>query len=47
VEKACKSVTGVTDAVVDLQAKNVTITGTADVAALKAAIVDAGYEIAE
>ena len=47
VEKACKSVAGVTDAVVDLQAKNVTVTGTADVAALKAAIVDAGYEIAE
>ena len=47
VEKACKAVPGTLDAVVDLQAKNVTITGTADVAALKAAIVDAGYEIAE
>ena len=47
VEKACKFVPGVTDAVVDLKAKNVTVTGTADVAALKAAIVDAGYEIAE
>jgi Cu+-exporting ATPase len=47
VEKACKSVPGVTDAVVDLKAKNVTVTGNADVAALKAAIIDAGYEIAE
>ena len=47
VEKVCKAVPGTVDAVVDLQAKNVTITGTADVAALKAAIVDAGYEIAE
>lgn len=47
VEKACKSVPGVTDAVVDLKAKNVTVTGTADAAALKAAIVDAGYEITE
>ncbi len=47
VEKACKAVPGVTDAVVDLKAKNVTVTGTADVAALKAAIIEAGYEIAE
>ena len=36
-----------TDAVVDLQAKNVTVTGDADVAALKAAIIDAGYEVVE
>ena len=47
VEKACKSVPGVTDAVVDLHAKNVTVTGDADVAALKQAIVDAGYEVVE
>ena len=47
VEKACKAVPGVTDAVVDLKAKNVTVTGTADTEALKAAIIDAGYEIAE
>ena len=45
VEKACKAVPGTTDAVVDLQEKNVTVTGTADVAALKQAIVDAGYEV--
>ena len=47
VEKVCKAVPGTTDAVVDLQAKNVTITGNADVAALKAAIKDAGYEVVE
>ena len=47
VEKVCKAVPGTIDAVVDLQAKNVTVTGEADVAALKKAIVDAGYEIAE
>ena len=47
VEKACKAVPGVTDAVVDLQAKNVTVTGTADTADLKAAIMEAGYEIAD
>ena len=47
VEKVCKAVPGTVDAVVDLQAKNVTVTGEADVAALKKAIVDAGYEIAE
>ncbi len=45
VEKVCKAVPGTTDAVVDLQAKNVTVTGNADVAALKQAIIDAGYEI--
>ena len=47
VEKVCKAVPGATDAVVDLQAKNVTVTGDADVAALKAAITDAGYEVVE
>jgi copper chaperone CopZ len=31
--------------VVDLQAKNVTVTGDADVTALKKAIIDAGYEV--
>ena len=47
VEKVCKAVAGTEDAVVDLQAKNVTVTGNADVAALKAAITDAGYEVVE
>lgn len=45
VEKVCKAVPGVTDAEVDLQAKNVTVTGEADVSALKKAITDAGYEV--
>ncbi len=45
VEKVCKAVPGTTDAVVDLQAKNVTVQGTADLEALKKAIVDAGYEV--
>ena len=47
VEKVCKAVAGTVDAVVDLQAKNVTVTGDADVAALKKAIIDAGYEVVE
>ena len=47
VEKVCKAVPGTVDAVVDLSAKNVTVTGDADVAALKQAITDAGYEIVE
>ena len=47
VEKVCKAVPGTEDAVVDLAAKNVTVTGAADVAALKQAIIDAGYEIVE
>ncbi len=45
VEKVCKAVPGTEDAVVDLQAKNVTVTGTADPDALKKAITDAGYEV--
>ncbi len=47
VEKACKAVPGTVDAVVDLQAKNVTVTGEATAEALKQAIVDAGYEVVE
>lgn len=47
VEKACKSVPGTLDAVVDLEAKNVTVTGSASVADLKKAITDAGYEVVE
>ena len=47
VEKVCKAVPGTQDAVVDLQAKNVTVTGDANVEALKKAIVDAGYEVVE
>ena len=45
VEKACKAVPGTTDAVVDLEQKTVTVTGSAQLSALKQAIVDAGYEV--
>ena len=38
VERACRAVEGVTDACADLKAKTVTVYGTADAAALKAAI---------
>lgn len=47
VEQVSKGVVGVEDAVVDLQAKTVTITGKADVDQIKKAIVDAGYEVVE
>lgn len=47
VEKACKAVPGTQDAVADLEKKQVTVTGNADAEALKAAILDAGYEVAE
>ncbi len=47
VESVCKGVAGVTDAVVDLQAKNVTVSGNADVAELKKLITEAGYEVVE
>lgn len=45
VESVCKAVPGTVDAVVDLQEKNVTVTGEASVEALKKAITDAGYEV--
>ncbi len=45
VEQVCKAVPGATDAVVDLEAKTVTVYGDADVAALKQAITDADYEV--
>ena len=45
VEQVCKGVAGVVDAVVDLQAKNVTVSGNADVEALKQVIIAAGYEV--
>ena len=45
VESVCKGVAGVTDAVVDLQAKTVTVSGNADATELKKVIVEAGYEV--
>lgn len=45
VESVCKGVPGAVDAVVDLQLKQVTVSGSADVDALKKAITDAGYEV--
>ncbi len=47
VEQVCKAVPGTQDAVVDLTAKTVTVTGSADVDALKAAIREADYEVVE
>ena len=47
VEKVCKAVPGTEDAVVDLAAKTVTVTGSADIAALKKAITDADYTVVE
>ena len=45
VESVCKEMPGVTDAVVDLQKKNVTVSGECDLDALKKAITEAGYEV--
>ena len=47
VESVCKAVPGAVDAVVDLQKKQVTVTGNVDMAAVKKAITDAGYEVVE
>ena len=45
VEQVCKGIPGVLDAVVDLQDKSVTVTGTPDLDAVRKAITDAGYEV--
>lgn len=45
VEKISKAVPGAEDAVVDLQAKTVTVTGNIDKDALAKAITDGGYEV--
>ena len=45
VEAVCKGISGVQDAVVDLEQKNVTVIGDAPLAALQQAIMDAGYEV--
>ena len=45
VEAVCKDVAGTKDAIVDLQLKQVTVTGDADLNALKKAIINAGYEV--
>lgn len=47
VEKVSKAVPGTVDAVVDLEAKTVTVTGTSDIAAVKQAITNAGYTVVE
>lgn len=45
VEAVCKAVAGTADAVVDLQEKQVTVSGDAPLEALEKAITDAGYEV--
>lgn len=45
VEKVSKAIPGAEDAVVDLQAKTVTVTGNIDKEGLAKAIIDAGYEV--
>lgn len=47
VEKICKAVPGTLDAVVDLAAKTVTVSGEPDIAAVKQAINDADYKVVE
>ena len=47
VESVCKAVAGTQDAVVDLEKKQVTVTGSASVEAVKKAIAEAGYEVVD
>ena len=45
VEKALMGVPGVESAVADVGAKTATVTGSADMEAMKKAVADAGYEV--
>ena len=45
VEKALMGVPGVESAVADVEAKTATVTGSADMEAMKKAVADAGYEV--
>ena len=45
VESVCKEIPGVSDAVVDLQLKQVTVTGTASLESLVEAITKSGYDV--
>ena len=47
VERVCKAIPGVQDAVVDLMAKNVTVTGAFDLDAVKQAIIAEDFEVVE
>ncbi|MGM9553455.1 MAG: heavy-metal-associated domain-containing protein [Faecousia sp.] len=47
VEKALKAVTGVETVEVSLENKTATVTGNADPALLRQAVIDAGYQIVE
>lgn len=47
VEKALKAVAGVETVEVSLEDKTATVTGTADPAQLRQAILDAGYQVVE
>lgn len=45
VESVCKAVPGTTDAIADLQEKQVIVSGTASLDAFKAAIIEAGFKV--
>ena len=47
VEKALQAVAGVDQVMVDLQGKCATVTGTADYATCKQAVINAGYTVIE
>ena len=47
VEKALKAVAGVERVEISLENKTATVTGSADASALRQAVTDAGYQVAE
>ena len=46
-EKALKAVAGVETVDISLEDKTATVTGSADASALRQAVTDAGYQVAE
>ena len=47
VEKALKAIAGVETVDISLEDKTATVTGSADASALRQAVTDAGYQVAE
>lgn len=45
VEKVCKNIPGVTEAVVELEQKQVTVSGDVDVHKVSQAIIQAGFQV--
>lgn len=45
VEKVCKNIPGVSEAIVDLEQKQVTVSGDVDIQKVSQAIIQAGFQV--